>query len=198
MLTQIPFGIDLSFVDIDEFLMSKITRKLQYWSSTFLCLTAQAIVINSVLLSTLWYFLAIWGGTTHVVKRIKTKLNNYLWKESAKKSRIRVSWQDCTVLCQKRGLNLVDPEIALQALLAKWIVKALLPGNSNLQILLRHKLFQIRPHGPGRWSGSLRWYRSPSFHARNTSTLWNRTILVELVEDPDWRSVYKLWGGSSH
>jgi hypothetical protein len=36
------------------------------------------------------------------------------------------------------GLNLIDAEEALQALLSKWIVKALGPGESNLQIALRH------------------------------------------------------------
>jgi hypothetical protein len=72
--------------------------------------------------------------------------------------------------------NLIDPEDALQALLAKWIAKALQPGNSNLQQLLRHKLLQIRAHSSGQWAPTLLWCLTPNFHASNGSKVWNRTI----------------------
>jgi hypothetical protein len=158
--------------------MGKISRKLQYWCSLFLCLAARAVVVNSVLLSTLWYFFAIWGGSTIVVKRIKTKLNNYLWKGKDQRARIRVNWRDCSVPRQQGGLSLIDPEVALQALLAKWIVKALLPGTSHLQLLLRHQLLQIRPQAPGQWTASLRWCLTPKFRAHHNSPVWNRTVRV--------------------
>jgi hypothetical protein len=52
-----PFGLDLDVADVDEFLFQKIQKDLQYWSSIFLSLAARAIIVNSVLLSTTWYFI---------------------------------------------------------------------------------------------------------------------------------------------
>ena len=37
------------------------------------------------------------------------------------------------------GLGLVDPEVAKTNLLSKWIVKAMEPGESNLQLMLRYR-----------------------------------------------------------
>ena len=38
------------------------------------------------------------------------------------------------------GLGLVDLEVAKTNLLSKWIVKAMEPGESNLQLMLRYRL----------------------------------------------------------
>lgn len=53
---------------------------------------------------------------------------------------MRVGWSDCCLLKLVGGFALVDPIEALHALLTKWVLKALLPSSSNLQILLRREL----------------------------------------------------------
>jgi hypothetical protein len=57
-------------------------------------------------------------------------LRDFLWIGSAHQSRARVRWANCCVQKHRGGLNLIDPEDALQALLDKWIMKALAPGSS--------------------------------------------------------------------
>jgi hypothetical protein len=137
------------------------------------------MVVNSVLLSTLCYFLSIWGNSTIVIHKIKSKLNNYLWSRKEQRTRIQVRWNDCTVPKQHGSLYLVDLEDALQALSAKWIAKALLPSNSNLQLLLQLKqLLQIRSHTSSQWAPVLLWCLTPNFHATNGSKVWNRAIRV--------------------
>ena len=40
----------------------------------------------------------------------------------------------------------MDPKAAKTSLLCKWIVKAMEPGESNLQLMLRHRLTRFNPH----------------------------------------------------
>jgi hypothetical protein len=71
-----PFGLSLSTADVDKFLADKIDKKLLYWSTQRLNTTSCEIVTNSTLISSMLYFLAIWGGSkaevAHITSRIRT------------------------------------------------------------------------------------------------------------------------------
>ena len=73
-----PFGLSVSTADIDHFLMEKIRKKLTYWTSTKLSVAGRRLIVNQVLLSTLWYFIGVWAGSRKVIKQIQTLLRNYL------------------------------------------------------------------------------------------------------------------------
>jgi hypothetical protein len=53
------FDLELSTADVDEFLETKIVKKLNYWCSTKMHVTGRGIIVNGVLLSTTYFFLAI-------------------------------------------------------------------------------------------------------------------------------------------
>jgi hypothetical protein len=57
-----PFGIRVNTSDIDAFMFQKIQQKLTYWSLVHLLLAICRIVIKSILLSMLWFFVCVWGG----------------------------------------------------------------------------------------------------------------------------------------
>lgn len=73
-----PFGLDLATVDVDEFLLNKIQKKISFWVTTQLSLAGRVVIINSVLLSTLWFFIVIWGGPLEIIKKIKAIFRNFL------------------------------------------------------------------------------------------------------------------------
>jgi hypothetical protein len=139
------FGVDLDTGNIDEFLMQKIRKKLCYWTTTHLSLSGRVTIINQVLLATLWYFITIWQGSKRVLGKITSLIRNFLWSNKEHKTRIRVNWGDCYVKRKNRGLGIIDPTDALKALLNKWIISTYLPSESNLQLLLRHKLSLFQP-----------------------------------------------------
>lgn len=56
------FSLSLTSGDIDSFLYDKISKKLDYWSTQKINPTGRAVVVNSMLLSTMLFFLSIWGG----------------------------------------------------------------------------------------------------------------------------------------
>ena len=55
-------------------------------------------------------------------------------------------------------LGLVDLEAAKTSLMCKWIVKAMEPGESNLQTMLRYRLAQFNPQRGRSWGVSLDWF----------------------------------------
>jgi len=112
-----PFVVSLETSDVDAFLTAKITKKLKYWTSIHLSLAARVVIVNLVMLSTLWYFFSIWGGSTNVLTSIRASLRNYLWAGIDEHTRAWVRWDDCCANKSKGGLGLIDPKEALASLM---------------------------------------------------------------------------------
>jgi hypothetical protein len=130
---------------------SCIDKKLQYWSSLEFNAAGRETVANGILISALLYFLAIWGGTKQGIQKVTGKIRNFLWSGSPTAVRARVAWTVCCQPKQVDGLNLIDPQEAVTALIAKWVLTALEPGESNFKVLLRFRLglFSLMPAVPG-------------------------------------------------
>ena len=82
-LFGLPLGIDVHTADIDQFLVDKIEKKLSYWTTLKLSLAARSVVVNAVLLSTLWFFVSLWRGSLQVTRKIKSCSMNFLWSGSS-------------------------------------------------------------------------------------------------------------------
>ena len=78
-LLGIPFGLNLNVSDIDNFLYSKISRKLAYWSTMKFSLAGRTLVCNHVFLFILWFFISFWGGSNKILNKIIGAIRNYLW-----------------------------------------------------------------------------------------------------------------------
>ena len=61
-----PFGLNLDTKDVYQFLYSKISKKLDYWSIVKLSLAGRAVICNQILISTLWFFITVWGGSNKI------------------------------------------------------------------------------------------------------------------------------------
>jgi exonuclease III len=169
-----PFGMDLSTEEIDSFLLQKVQKKLSYWTSSYLSLSGRATILNQVLLATIWYFVAAWGGSSKVYGKITALLRNYLWAGKDSRTRTRVSWQDCCIKRKLGGLSLIDPKEAEVGLLSKWVVHAFLPGDSNLQTILRNKLSMMSPSRVSRWPRDPSWSLVTHHTPSPGSRIWNR------------------------
>ena len=71
------------------------------------------------------------------------------------------------------GLGLVDPEVAKTSLLSKWIVKAMEPGESNLQLMLRYRLARYNPQEGRSWGVSLDWFTNKLHQGFTGSRIWS-------------------------
>jgi len=78
---------------------------------------------------------------------------------------------------QAGRLKLLDPEVSLTALLAKWILFAIEHGITNLKILLRFRIFKMKPHPKsGFWFPSKAWLMIHKPSATRGSRIWQRII----------------------
>ena len=177
-----PFGLSLSTSDVNLFLHKRLTSKLTHWSTTKVNRTGRSIIANSILLSSLFFFFSVWGGMKKGVAKLKSSILNYLAAGKMERSRARVDWLQCCQRKEEGGINLINPEDAVAVLMVKWVIKALEPGQSNLHLLLRHKLSEFQPYSGGRWQPSLEFCFIPKHQARTGSIVWNRVI-------PSWKSV---------
>lgn len=101
-----PFRLSLSTNDSDQFLIDKVKSKLTYWSTTKFSLAARRLIVNQVLMSTLWYFIGVWASSRVVIKQIQALLRNYLWAGWEYRARARVAWDICTKKLCAGGLSL--------------------------------------------------------------------------------------------
>lgn len=63
-----------------------------------------------------------------------------MWSGSLHQARTKVSWLQCCQSKDSGGINVINPQDALVALIVKWVLKAYKPGSSNLHVLIRHRL----------------------------------------------------------
>lgn len=169
-----PFGLSLATEDVDKFLYDKIVTKLNYWGTQKINPTDRAEVVNSVLLSTLFFFLSIWGGSGEGLKKIKGLITNYLAAGTMQRARSRVGWLQCCQPRAKGGLNLINLEDAAIALMTKWAIKAMEPGMSNLHLFLRYRLSKCQPYPQGGWNPSLEYFPLTKHQCQRGSIVWNK------------------------
>jgi hypothetical protein len=109
---------------MDFFLQTKIDKKLLYWMSQRINIIGRETIANAILISSMLYFIAIWGGTKRGIASITKKVRQFFSSGTIQRTSARVSWQVCCLKRCDRGFNLINPNEAIIALISKWIVAA--------------------------------------------------------------------------
>jgi hypothetical protein len=138
--------------------------------------TGRSIIVNSILNSSTFYFLSIWGGNNQGVKKVKSVLLNYLAAEKAQRSRAKVGWIQCCQPKENGSINIIHPEDAVVALMTKWVVKAMEPGTLNLHLMLRFRLSLYQRYRGGKWQPIMEYFTIPGHHSKHGSLVWNRVV----------------------
>jgi hypothetical protein len=180
-----PFGLSLLSADVNTFLFDRISKKLSYWVTVHINPIGRGVIVNSVLNSSTFFFLSVWGGNSRGVKKVKSALLNYLASGKSHRARARVNWIQCCQRKEDGGLNIIYPEDAVVALMIKWVTKAMEPGRSNLHLMLRYRLGMYQPYKGGRWQPSLEYFTIPWHQSKHGSLPWNRVVLAwkSLISD---------------
>ena len=123
------FGLNLRTRDVDEFIYRRISKKFDYWSSMRLSFAGRVVICNQVFLSTLWFFITVWGGSNKILGKIRGTIRNYLWSSNEQLTRTRVSWRECCLRKKKGRLGLVDLESTKTSYFASRLLRQWNPGN---------------------------------------------------------------------
>ena len=115
-------------------------------------------------MSSLWYFNAL--------------ICSYLWSRLENMARARVSWDDYMMPKKFGGLGLTLPDDAMGALMSKWIIWALLPGQLNLQITLTYGITLMQPSYHNLWGLSSFWTFYPNFSTKRGCNVWHHITRI--------------------
>lgn len=173
-----PLGLSISSSQIDNALLQRLDKKFNYWSQAKINSAGRAIIANAVLVSSLLYFLAIWGGSKQGIQKAISKIRNYMWIGSPSLTRSRVAWTTCCLPKKVGGLGLINPLDAMTSFMVKWIVKACKPGTTNLKAIIRHRLANYQSYKGEKWDASPQWFLQPHHQAKFGSTVWKCTALA--------------------
>jgi hypothetical protein len=94
-----------------------------------------------------------------------------------------VAWSTIITPKNQGILEILDPVDQTMALLAKLLIRGLLPGNAIWKQMLAQRLYRCSPHIGGSWKDSFRWIFVPDMKYV-TSRAW---------EDKFFNSLLKAW-----
>jgi hypothetical protein len=103
-------------------LIDRIASKLKPWKGKLMSRTGRLTLVNSVLTSTLTYFLTSFILTPWAIKKIDKLRRSFLWKgnEEAKGGHCLVNWKTCCAPKELGGLGIMDLSYFGRALRLRW------------------------------------------------------------------------------
>ncbi len=100
-------------------MMLTLKRKLINWSTNKLSLAGRILVLNQVLLASIWYLAAYWNPDPKMCDQIRRLIRNFIWGGKEAPARAKVRWDTLTLPTSQGGLGVTDPKAQSEALLAK-------------------------------------------------------------------------------
>ena len=155
-------GLDVTAEQQFQPVLLSLRRKLCHYSSQNLSLAGRALVANQVLLASVWYIASCWMMHSGMMKQVRRLIRNFLWggSDGTTDTRARVRWSTIILPREDGGLGIIDPEMQCKALLTKFIVRGLFPGNETWKLMLRSVLDTVTPRpmrGGQSWRPGVRY-----------------------------------------
>lgn len=97
---------------------------------------ARVLVVNQVLMGSLWYLLTVWCGSVRELHDIRMVLINFLWAGQEISARHSIKFQTLAISKMEGGVGLISFEPQVAALSARLIRFVMADGKHPLQLLL--------------------------------------------------------------
>jgi hypothetical protein len=176
-------GFQVSAEQRFEEALQTLKKKLAYWCTTHLSLASRVLIVNQVLLSSLWYVASCWCPHLRSIEKVVTLVRNYLWsgEDGNRQCPAKVAWSSFILPKKCGGLKLIDPETQMKALLVKLFMRGLLPGPAPWKSLLLHRINSLSPKRGGNWPPNTHYILFAN-KTRGTSSEF-------------WQGLWKAWTG---
>jgi hypothetical protein len=90
--------------------MISLKGKMIAWGNCNLSFVGRILIINQVLLSSMWYMAACWNPNPTMCNKIRGVIQNFIWGGKAIRIRAKVKWDSFTLPFSSRGLGIIDPK----------------------------------------------------------------------------------------
>ncbi|KAG0571879.1 hypothetical protein KC19_VG050800 [Ceratodon purpureus] len=175
-----PIGFKMNPANRDRKVIIQLTKQLMISSPRKLSMTGRHLIVNQVLLASIWYLCSCASLTTSAFKQIRGIVRNYLWGAKLDKhTRAKVSWAIAVQLIAVGGLKVLDPAMQARALLTKLLDRGLSPEYAPWKTLVRHRVNQTRLMGGGKWTANAHFVMQPR--------------AAPLASPPLWKAVHKAF-----
>jgi len=74
-------------------ILSALKGKLINWSTCYLSLAGRILVVNQVLLASMWYLATTWNPNPMMCSQIRGVVRNFIWSGKADNVRAKVKWE---------------------------------------------------------------------------------------------------------
>lgn len=146
-LLECFMGIGISHEQMHEKILWQLENGLKRSMANFSSLVARIVLINNLILNTLWYFLSLWAGDEKDLEAMEKIIIHFLWVGSIDNARHGVKMNTLLLHKLKGGLRVISLCDQVRALVAKIILWAISMGNHPFQILLQQNIKELKKMG---------------------------------------------------
>ena len=116
-------GYKIHQEDIDNTMVNKVREGIKRWSTHLLSLAGRILVVNQVILGSIWYMAACATTSISAISKVIALIRDYtLSGRSEHKTRARIRWAAAILPIQQGGMQVLDPTTQIQGLLAKTLI----------------------------------------------------------------------------
>ncbi len=159
-------------------MMIALKGKLINWSRNNLSLARKILVVNQVLLASLWYLATCWNPNPRMCAQVRGVIRNFIWGGKDAPAHAKVKWDTLTLPTAQGGLGIIAPKAQSEAMLAKLLVRGLSPGGEPWKEMVRYKVDQIRlpVHSKGPNIRDINWLFAAPKLKRIQCSMWKSII----------------------
>jgi hypothetical protein len=91
-------------------MLSVLKGKLINWSTCHLSLAGRILVVNQVLLASMWCLAASLNLNPRMCCQVRGIVRNFIWSGKATNARAKVKWETLVLPTSQGGLKIIDPK----------------------------------------------------------------------------------------
>ena len=164
--------------DIYSLMVQKIRDGIQRWNKHRLSLAGRILVVNQVILGSIWYIATCATTSSTAIAKITALVRDYVWSgKFDHKTRARIRWASAILPITQGGMQVLDPTTQIQALLTKNLVRGMQPGTEPWKVFIQYRIHQVSYKRSGQWPAHIKWILQPVNKLKLTgSILWRGIV----------------------
>lgn len=150
------YGPGVEDLMIGAQLLEKLAKKCGQLQSPFHSLAAGVVIVNSVLMRQLWFYLAIWVPSAAEYAELET-IRGFFWGKTVEGTywSAQVAWDQVVQPKDQGGLGVIDPLAKAKTLHGMWVMRTLAPGREPWKEWFLERLQHASPIAGG--PGAMAW-----------------------------------------
>jgi hypothetical protein len=98
--------------ELDNPVLNKIREGIQRWTKHKLSSAGKVLIINQVILASIWYIVLCSAYSGTAMKKISGLIRDYMWcKKEGKRTRAKLKWNTTILPLTAGGIKVLDPEL---------------------------------------------------------------------------------------